>query len=311
MYQYKPLSREDKEVRLLRVSSPTVDDVSPKLVLELRHESLSDESIQYAALSYVWGHDTRQEMVEIEINGAPFLITRNLHEGLGRLLRSVGCAVVPWPWIDAICINQADNFEKSWQVSQMGTIYNQAEIVYMMISLGSAETGSAMDFISCIGPRAVISGAHDLWSLEHYEYVHRHITARHSSPSQSNDKKYRDDSDLARFIYDLLHENCLYPSSLPEKTVCACIEQIFMKEYWSRVWIIQDVALARRAMVICGERSVSLDDFDGTMMAVSIAPDMDFIYWLQNIINLPRGSSGPRIRHCPQLHAADDVLGSR
>lgn len=269
MYKYESLNREKKQIRLLRISSPTGDDFPSKLVLELRNDSLSDEPIQYAALSYVWGRDASQEMVEVEINGAPFLITRNLHAGLGRLLRAVGHDMVPWLWIDAICINQADDFEKSWQVSQMGAIYSQADIVYMMLGSGTAETDRAMDFIARVGPRAVASGALGLHSRDHYESLRQYIAARPPSPSQGSDETYEGDSNLARFMYDLLHESCLYPSSPPEKAVGVGIEELLTKDYWSRVWINQEVALARRAMVICGERSVSLDDFDGAMMAVS------------------------------------------
>lgn len=51
-------------------------------------------------------------------------------------------------WIDAVCINQADEVEKSWQVQQMWTIYNSTE--YMATWLGNAADNSdlLMDQIS-------------------------------------------------------------------------------------------------------------------------------------------------------------------
>ncbi|KAK8122722.1 Heterokaryon incompatibility protein [Apiospora sp. TS-2023a] len=305
MYIYQPLDQQEKEVRLLRVVSPTDDDVSTKLVLELRHESLSDKSIQYAALSYVWGKDTSHEMVEIKINGAPFLITRNLHTGLGRLLRSVGFAVAPWLWIDAICINQADDFEKSWQVSQMGGIYSHADVVYMMIGSGSAETDRAIEFISRIGPRAVASGALRLPAGS--DAIREYVAARPTSPSQDMDKNYAGDNELARLMYDLLHEKSLYPWPPPSKSLCAGILEMLRKDYWSRIWITQEVALAKRALLICGERSVSLDDFEGTMMAIfwcawlglrNLAPEYaDFVFELNNNA-YETMSLAVRRRHC-------------
>jgi hypothetical protein len=43
-------------------------------------------------------------------------------------------------WADAVCINQADDEEKSWQVRMMGDVYRNADRV--LIWLGLAEDGS-------------------------------------------------------------------------------------------------------------------------------------------------------------------------
>ncbi|KAK7994267.1 hypothetical protein PG991_015855 [Apiospora marii] len=80
--------------------------------------------------------------------------------------------------------------------------------------------------------------------------------------------EYEGDSELSRVMYDLLHESCLYRSAPPDEDVCAGILEIVRKDYWHRIWITQEVALARRAIIICGERGVSLDDFQATLMAV-------------------------------------------
>ncbi|KAK8016654.1 hypothetical protein PG993_014843 [Apiospora rasikravindrae] len=268
MYVYQSLSRENKEVRLLQFCNTVHQDVGPHISLKLRHESLINESSHYAALSYVWGSSPSQDMVGIEVNGRPFLITCNLHAELVRLLRSVSCAADSWLWIDAICINQSDNFEKSWQVSQMGTIFSRADMVFMMTGSGSAETDRAMDFIARIGPRAVASGALDPWTWETEEEVRTYIAARPFSPSQESNRDYEGDSARSRFIYDLVHEQCLYPWSPPGENVCAGILEVLQKDYWHRIWITQEVALAQRAIVVCGERSLSLDDFEGALTAI-------------------------------------------
>ncbi|KAK8075525.1 hypothetical protein PG997_010188 [Apiospora hydei] len=267
-YIYQTLSRENDEVRLLQIHSPTGHSTDPRLSLELRHESLTNESIHYAALSYVWGSSPSEDLVEIEVNGGPFLVTRNLHAELIRLLGCTGCAADSWLWIDAICINQSDTSEKSWQVSQMGTIYSRADLVYMMTGSGSAETDRAMDFIARIGPRAVSAGALDPWTGEKEEEVRTYVAARPFSPSQEDDRGYEGDSERSRFMYDLVHEQCLYPWSPPGENVCTGILETLQKDYWHRIWITQEVALARCAIVVCGERSVPLDDFEGALTAI-------------------------------------------
>ena len=45
-----------------------------------------------------------------------------------------------WLWIDAICIDQSNIEERSWQASQMGAIFRRVESVY--ISLGDSDVES-------------------------------------------------------------------------------------------------------------------------------------------------------------------------
>ncbi|KAI1373742.1 heterokaryon incompatibility protein-domain-containing protein [Hypoxylon crocopeplum] len=268
MYIHQPLNCENAEVRLVGFARVTDDNDKPRFTLKLRHESLADTSIGYAALSYVWG-DPGGEMVEIEINEAPFFITQNLYTGLESLLRTTDQAAAPWFWIDAICINQCDQFEKSWQVAQMHEIYSRADLVYILLGLGSVETDRAMEFIDSVGPRAVASGTLELsFDQQQYKDLCDYIVARPCLPSQDSNEDYIGDSELSRFMYDLFHEKRLYPSAPPGEDLCAGIQELLRKGYWHRIWIIQEVVLAKHAMVVCGERSVSLDAFEGTLMAV-------------------------------------------
>ncbi|GKT80351.1 heterokaryon incompatibility protein [Colletotrichum tofieldiae] len=46
------------------------------------------------------------------------------------------------------------------------------------------------------------------------------------------------------------------------------INNILQRDYWHRVWIIQEVTLAREALVVVGTRSVSLDVFDAAFAAL-------------------------------------------
>jgi hypothetical protein len=102
------------------------------------------EHPKYAALSYTWGDPN--VVKEIDFNGcAGFKITENLHAALEHLR---------WDnrerrlWIDALCINQADDAEKNMQVGIMAQIYEKA--VHTIIWLGAASDNSdlAMDTIA-------------------------------------------------------------------------------------------------------------------------------------------------------------------
>ncbi|KAF2112084.1 heterokaryon incompatibility protein-domain-containing protein [Lophiotrema nucula] len=64
----------------------------------------------YEALSYVWG--SQNLMCEILCDGNPFQIGFNLRDALDRLRLPLAKRLL---WVDAACINQADNNKKKYQ----------------------------------------------------------------------------------------------------------------------------------------------------------------------------------------------------
>lgn len=82
----------------------------------------SGPNISYVALSYCWGDG--KEVERVQIDGQQFAISAHLYQGLRRMRSSRASQYI---WVDAICINQADDDEKSQQVQQMGAIYDRAQ----------------------------------------------------------------------------------------------------------------------------------------------------------------------------------------
>jgi hypothetical protein len=125
---------------------------------------LKDTDIGYWALSYVWGDVNpigmilleeilpgRAEAATEQPKPKEFFIRQNLYEAL-RQLRSQ--QEVNWFWIDALCIDQNSDVEKSHQLPKMLDIYSNAWSVH--IWLGAAESvktrggTDALDFIFTI-----------------------------------------------------------------------------------------------------------------------------------------------------------------
>ncbi|KAL8932714.1 MAG: hypothetical protein Q9216_006717, partial [Gyalolechia sp. 2 TL-2023] len=100
-----------------------------------------DDKIQYEALSYTWGDAT--ERSELYCNGKHLSITSNLGQALPYLRSSEETRTL---WIDAVCINQADNGEKSHQIALMGDVYTKAHQVIAWIGEENPADASAMDF---------------------------------------------------------------------------------------------------------------------------------------------------------------------
>lgn len=79
--------------------------------------SLSNKP-KYQALSYAWGDWANPKL--IRLGGKNFWVTKNLWLGLRRLRKRWEPRTL---WIDALCINQADDDEKTHQVSRTARIF--------------------------------------------------------------------------------------------------------------------------------------------------------------------------------------------
>jgi hypothetical protein len=100
----------------------------------LQHASLSDKEIQFDALSYVWG--SQDEILPISLDDKCLRVHHNLYTALPYLATrgKQGTCMRPI-WIDAICINQEDEEEKSEQIASMHRIYRHAEKVWVWLGL--------------------------------------------------------------------------------------------------------------------------------------------------------------------------------
>jgi hypothetical protein len=129
LYRLKPLPAG--EYTRVLILHPGVDDDELSCDLEVVH--LKEQENSYTALSYVWGNP--RNTTSCICGGRKARITVNLAEAL-RALRD---AETPLRlWADAICINQADDVEKSWQVRRIGAIFHSAKQVLVWLGHDTA-----------------------------------------------------------------------------------------------------------------------------------------------------------------------------
>lgn len=138
---YEPLpppGPESAYIRVLDLSRQSKDRSEP-LSGTLRVVDLR-QSPKFAALSYVWGAYS-SEPNTILCGDHEFPITKNCDDALRSLRALYGPITI---WVDAICINQKDEEEKTNQIQLMQEIYTWAHTVYAWLGNGNEQTDRAM-----------------------------------------------------------------------------------------------------------------------------------------------------------------------
>ncbi|KAF2108132.1 heterokaryon incompatibility protein-domain-containing protein, partial [Lophiotrema nucula] len=116
IYQPLPDPERGATTRVLRIHAGRRRE---RMLCSLVPAPIADT--EYEALSYAWG--TSLVPHKIIVDGAPFYVTSNLYSALYELRQMERDRII---WIDAVCINQSDNIEKSTQVQMMRSIYSKA-----------------------------------------------------------------------------------------------------------------------------------------------------------------------------------------
>ncbi|KAL9617195.1 MAG: hypothetical protein Q9160_008000 [Pyrenula sp. 1 TL-2023] len=123
---------DERSIRLLNVS---VDEENANLIMTLESFSLDKPLPAYAAMSYVWAPNASDERPTFGEDRV--VVSPSLWEAL---LCIAWRKLYPRLWVDALCINQADNDEKASQVRIMHQVFASAECVLIWFgSIGDEE----------------------------------------------------------------------------------------------------------------------------------------------------------------------------
>lgn len=140
--QYRRLNTNNGEIRLLRIHKRQV--ASDPLECTVEHALLLGDVVDYVALSYLWGDENQTKAVLVD--GEVFQATQNLADALDALeMRGVRLV-----WADALCINQADDEEKSRQIPLMGAIFRSAKRTVAYLPNVAKDVNDPMYFLRSI-----------------------------------------------------------------------------------------------------------------------------------------------------------------
>jgi hypothetical protein len=120
----------------------------------------------YTALSYAWGNECRLLPIQVGQESSSIIGVRNNLESFLRLQESI----ISYPtyfWVDAICINQALDDERTHQVQLMKRIYSRATNVYIWFGPAADDSDIAMEFVALRSTRPLrrkAQGYRPLWT---------------------------------------------------------------------------------------------------------------------------------------------------
>lgn len=218
-YNYSRLEASDafRILELLPSSDP-----NNRIRCHLHSTTLGKPSCPYAAVSYAWGsRDVPQAVVDC--NGYLAWIPPTLYSALRRLQETSGKS--QFLWVDALCIDQARNddarSEKSRQVKMMDQIFASAEKV--IVDLGEIED-DALDVLSHLDRYRSISA--EYWSFllasSGFEQLFRRLKGVDVPTKLSN--------------------------------LWAALPRFCNRPWFTRVWIIQEFALAQKVEFMLGKQ---------------------------------------------------------
>ena len=222
-YEYGPLTAPHY-IRLVEI-----DRTSSEITqLSVKNINL-DDNVRYKCLSYTWDGGKYDQVGEkwsapnmtILLDGQPLLVRQNLHDAIThlRLLEIYGPI-----WIDAICINQADVAERNSQVSQMSRIYENAQQVIVWLGKEEAYSGFAIK------------------SMQRLKFQMEDVFTDTQSPAKLP-----------------IWESDFMECQFTDHELVAMINFFVRYRWFSRIWTVQELLLARDLIFMCGTIIEPLD----------------------------------------------------
>ncbi|KAF9769178.1 hypothetical protein IL306_013423, partial [Fusarium sp. DS 682] len=214
------------QIRLLKLQH--VDDDSKPLGGSLKVADIDDRSLDnsFWAISYAWG------------NGPEGLSTFTTEKGTIRITESLASCLIclrrkrvdAYIWVDALCINQQDNDEKSIQVRRLGSLYNKAArvIVWLGNDGGMDEPSPEIEWMAQVHRPLCLPGNRCRTG--------RGVTIAHLAPPDPADERW------------------------------GGVNKLLQRSWFTRAWIVQELAMGGDVSIMSGRSEMKWDCFMESLM---------------------------------------------
>jgi hypothetical protein len=218
-FSYSPLFARNDCRTPIRLLQLLPGSGGAPLTCNLVHVFLEDKPA-YEALSYCWGDMAYS--IPIQCGADCLTITPNLQAALLSLRRKNEIRII---WVDALCINQNDHAERSRQVRIMKNIYQAARTTLVWLGSDDEDTRKGLQLVPYL----------------HQVFVQAFNGMPHVVGRQSHILKHHSVTELKK-----------------QRPLFELFQNIEQRPYFSRVWIIQELAVSwKNVDIICGPDKIS------------------------------------------------------
>jgi hypothetical protein len=205
-----------------------------------------NDSIDFEALSYVWG-DVDQEHERILLNGQFFRVGKNLFSALQHIRDDIDIKTL---WVDFICINQSDAYEKNNQVAHMRDIYSVTRRVLIWLGdfkelapQGNNWHGGKLD-------NAIIEGC----LKDFHKFSRTPLCLKHGVAQDYV-------LGALSFVHFLSQDHHLWEvpffrDHFYRSSVLSELRNVMESQWWSRVWVVQETVLPATATLLYGQSQI-------------------------------------------------------
>ncbi|PTB42593.1 hypothetical protein M441DRAFT_36508 [Trichoderma asperellum CBS 433.97] len=305
-----PLNHSNSEIRLLQIKPGFPD--SP-IRCKFHVTTLDNIDVSYEALSYAWGTDSQNSTHEDIYFGDNDDDNDDAHKvgvtpSLANALRRLRLLNEPrHVWADALCINQADDHEKSLQVSIMGRIYSTCTQGAIWLGpLGDTpqdDARAALDTISWIaGEQEAPSWMEVSESDEDEDEDEEDGDECDGEDGDADDNGVEDEDEAGNEEEDGdgNHSEQDKAASLKRQAAAAAFKTLINVPWWSRIWTVQEAILPPKAIIYWGPCEIpwsTLDKASDSFFDDS-APNVPDEFWhngcLEDLTSALRGLNASR-----------------
>jgi hypothetical protein len=201
----------------------------------------------YDAISYCWGHSTATKMVYL--HGKLLRVTETLHTALQSLRRKESPVLL---WVDQICIDQSQAavIERNQQVQRMGEIYANANSVIIWLGKPTRISDEIFDCLNTLNEPDFPDQSDDVggqaaatWTEDRINAMISSLQGKHGISGVRNEGQVKEQ--LVIGLRDLVNN-----------------------AWFSRIWVVQEAALAKDLFVQAGSRRVPWTRFVACIRSV-------------------------------------------
>ncbi|KAI3339570.1 heterokaryon incompatibility protein-domain-containing protein [Ustulina deusta] len=307
LYLQTRLKEKNGRIRLLTIQPRQYTASRPEAPPDTIHCFLRlaelKEHPQFTVVSHRWQTtDAVDETKSLLVNGAPVPVSTGLFEVLYQLQKETEPVVA---WIDALCINHADEHEKekSVQVSQLSQIFATAEKTFIYLGTTRDRSDEAMKVLRRLAEEQLTLSAYVAnWTPQlGHQLVQKILPSRFVNAGPAASPGNKEPLELQKELESLR----------------APLKALMERDYWTDLWSLVELCLSHKGLIVCGSHGLPLDHFYSAARALDhIINHLTYSKWLASATNPTTPSaqsavlSGDEISNLSQSPALR-ILGRR